>query len=125
MAIWWGRPKTLRLLSLDCRSIPIGSSDGALRCLPQSEWQRLRAGCAGGAPGRAETRVVVPLMLIASAPKIAKRLNPGFEIGAALHVMVTQFMAAVRCAALRNPVMRLAGHDIEIGSTLDMAFIEF
>ena len=39
------------------------------------------------------TRVVVPLIPIQSAPMPAKRLNPVFEIEAEPHVMVTQFMA--------------------------------
>jgi toxin CcdB len=42
------------------------------------------------------TRIVAPLLPLTQAPVPADRLNPVFEIGDAPHVMVTQFMAAVR-----------------------------
>lgn len=49
------------------------------------------------------TRVVVPLMPLDLAPVPAKRLNPLFSIAEAPDVMVTQFMAAVPLARLRQP----------------------
>lgn len=71
------------------------------------------------------TCIVVPLMAVADAPVPAKRLNPVFEITAVPHVMVTQFMAAIPRALLRNPVTNLAGHDSEIMAALDMVLVGF
>ena len=71
------------------------------------------------------TRVVVPLIPIQSAPMPAKRLNPVFEIEAEPHVMVTQFMAAVPKALLRAPVVSLIDHDVEIANALDMVLVGF
>jgi toxin CcdB len=71
------------------------------------------------------TRVVVPLLPILSAPAPAGRLNPVIAIEAEPHVMVTQFMAAVPAAILRAPVANLARHDVEIGNALDMLFVGF
>lgn len=41
------------------------------------------------------TRVVVPLLPQDTAPKAARGLNPAFEIDGCLHLMLTQFIAAV------------------------------
>lgn len=71
------------------------------------------------------TRVVVPLMAVADAPVPAKRLNPVVEIGAAPHVMVTQFMAAIPQALIRSPVTNLAENDNEIMAALDMVLVGF
>ena len=53
------------------------------------------------------TRMVVPLMAVGKAPIPAKRLNPVFVIDGSEYVMVTQFMAAVPRAILRDPVANL------------------
>jgi toxin CcdB len=71
------------------------------------------------------TRIVVPLLPLAQAPLPAQRLNPVFEIGDEPHVMVTQFMAAVPRALLRNPVTSLLGQDSEIMAALDMVLVGF
>ena len=71
------------------------------------------------------TRIVVPLLPTASAPKPARRLNPIVEINAIPHVMVTQFVAAVPIAILRNPVTSLANQDVAIGNALDMVLVGF
>jgi toxin CcdB len=71
------------------------------------------------------TRIVVPLMPIATAPSPAQRLNPIFEIGEERFVMVTQFVAAVPRAILRAPVTNLVAHDGIIAGALDMALIGF
>lgn len=67
------------------------------------------------------TRIVVPLLRVADAPTPAKRLNPIFDIGTEPHVMVTQFMAAIPRALLRNPVTTLDDRDTEIMAALDLA----
>lgn len=71
------------------------------------------------------TRIVVPLLRVADAPIPAKRLNPVFEIGTEPHVMVTQFMAAIPRALLRNPVTTLDDRDSEIMAALDMVLVGF
>lgn len=71
------------------------------------------------------TRIVVPLLPLSDAPSPAKRLNPVFDIGSVPHVMVTQFMAAIPLALLRNPVASLRDRDSDIMSALDMVFVGF
>ncbi|MCZ4291530.1 CcdB family protein [Hoeflea alexandrii] len=71
------------------------------------------------------TRVVAPLLPLAQAPVPAQRLNPVFNIGDEQYVMVTQFMAAVPRALLRNPVTSLIGQDNEIIAALDMVLVGF
>ncbi|GMG82701.1 CcdB family protein [Paralimibaculum aggregatum] len=71
------------------------------------------------------TRIVVPLLPANDAPSPAQRLNPVFEIVNQRHVMVTQFIAAVPRAILKEPVTTLADHDAEITGALDMAFFGF
>lgn len=71
------------------------------------------------------TRIVVPLLPLAQAPVPAQRLNPVFNIGDEPHVMVTQFMAAVPRALLRNLVTSLLGQDNEIMAALDMVLVGF
>ena len=71
------------------------------------------------------TRIVVPLLPLSQAPLPAQRLNPVFEIGEAPHVMVTQFMAAVPVALLRNPITSLMAQDNEIMAALDMVLVGF
>lgn len=71
------------------------------------------------------TRIVVPLFRVADAPIPAKQLNPVFEIGTDPHVMVTQFMAAIPRALLRNPVTTLDDHDAEIMAALDLVLVGF
>jgi len=68
------------------------------------------------------TRIVVPL---SQAPLPAQRLNPVFKIGEVPHVMVTQFMAAVPVALLRNPITSLMAQDNEIMAALDMVLVGF
>lgn len=67
------------------------------------------------------TRIVVPLMPIDSAPAPAQRLNPVFEIGSEPHVMVTQFLSAVPAAILGAPLTSLAANDAAIMNALDLA----
>ena len=66
------------------------------------------------------TRVVVPLMPVGTAPSPAKRLNPVFDIQNERHVMVTQFLSAVPVFILKMPISNLALHDTEIMGALDI-----
>ena len=66
------------------------------------------------------TRLVVPLLPVAEAPKPAARLNPVFRIDGADVVMVTQFASAVRIAELGRPVATLEPRFAEITAALDM-----
>ena len=71
------------------------------------------------------TRIVVPLMPKAKAPRPAKRLNPIFDIGGTPYVMVTQFMAAVPISMLKTAHSTLAHQTDEITNAVDMVFFGF
>jgi len=66
------------------------------------------------------TRLVVPLIPLAEAPKPAARLNPVFSVAGADLVMVTQYAAAVELRELGEVVGSLAGHDHAIIGALDL-----
>lgn len=72
------------------------------------------------------TRVVAPLILVASGPKAIKRLEPVFDIDGATYVLHTAEMAAVPSALLKGePVVDLSASDYEIRGALDMVFSGF
>jgi len=71
------------------------------------------------------TRVVVPLIDIAQAPKPAKNLNPVFDVNGEQVVMMTQFMASVPSSILTTPIARLSDQFAEITNALDMVFQGF
>ncbi len=66
------------------------------------------------------TRVVVPLLPISSAPKPATRLNPIFDFEDQPVVMVTQFMAGVPTGILKNSVGKLDEEFEKVTSAIDM-----
>lgn len=66
------------------------------------------------------TRVVVPLMPRAGAPRPAARLNPVFVLGGVEHVMATQFLSAVPVALLRGAPVALAAEGAAIAAALDL-----
>ena len=66
------------------------------------------------------TRVVVPLLPSAVAPKPASRLNPIFEIEGEQVVMVTQFIATVPTGILKSPVESLTGDFDKVSAAVDM-----
>jgi len=66
------------------------------------------------------TRVVVPLLPMSSAPQPARALNPGFDIGEETMVMCTQFMAAVPANILKNPIASLSGRRDDIVAAIDL-----
>ncbi|HEV8015884.1 MAG TPA: CcdB family protein [Stellaceae bacterium] len=71
------------------------------------------------------TRIVVPLMPRAAAPRPAGRLNPIFQIEGKAFVMATQFLAAISRSELKEKAGSLAHRDVEIGGALDMLFVGF
>lgn len=71
------------------------------------------------------TRIMVPLMTVDTAPVPSRRLNPTFEIRSAPYIMVTQYMSAVPRSELRAPVTSLAHRDSQIADALDMLFLGF
>ena len=72
------------------------------------------------------TRVVAPLIPVASGPKAIKRLEPLFDIDGAAYVLHTAEMAAVPSALLKGePVVDLSASDYEIRGALDMVFSGF
>lgn len=67
-----------------------------------------------------DSRLVVPLVSTAEAPKIAVRLNPVFKIDGKDYVMLTQAAAAVRRRELGDVVASLAEHSFEVTGALDI-----
>jgi toxin CcdB len=66
------------------------------------------------------TRVVVPLLPVASAPATIARLNPMFEIDGERYVMMTNQIAAVQAKELGAVVVSLAEHHAEITAAIDI-----
>lgn len=71
------------------------------------------------------TKAVVPLVPLSEAPKPAKTLNPVFDIHDELHVMVTQYIAAVPVSELQNPVCSLRQRHDDIVDAIDFLFHGF
>ena len=72
-----------------------------------------------------DTRVVVPLLPVAAAPKRAARLNPVFDLTEGSVALFPQFIAAAPRAALGLPVGSLAHERDRIRDALDMLFLGF
>lgn len=66
------------------------------------------------------TRVVVPLLPVASTPATIARLNPVFEIDGERYVMMTSHIAGVQARELGAVVASLAEHHAEITAALDI-----
>ena len=71
------------------------------------------------------TRIVVPLLPLSSAPTPATTLNPVFDIEGAAYSMVTQFMAAVPEKLLKTSVCKMESRRDEITAALDLLFQGF
>ena len=72
------------------------------------------------------TRVVAPLVPVATGPKAIGRLEPVFEIEGAAYVLHTAEMAAIPSALVKGePVADLTASDYEIRGALDMVFSGF
>lgn len=66
------------------------------------------------------SRIVVPLLLPASAPRPARILNPTFQIDGQEYVMVTQFMSAVSARELARQVGNLSACQDQIVAAVDL-----
>jgi toxin CcdB len=66
------------------------------------------------------TRVVVPLLALASASKSATRLNPTFDINGDRVVMVTQFMGAVPVGMLAPSIANIEAEIDKVTAAVDM-----
>jgi toxin CcdB len=66
-----------------------------------------------------KTRVVAPLIAEGDAPKPARRLNPGFEIGGKRYVLMTQFLSAVESREFGAKVGSLEEHSETVLGALD------
>lgn len=71
------------------------------------------------------SRLVVPLVPVASAPRPIRRLHPVFEIEGANYVLATHLLTAVPGAALGPPVGNLDAHYDRIFSAINMIFNGF
>ena len=72
------------------------------------------------------TRVVAPLVPLASGPKAIGRLEPVFEIEGAAYALHTAEMAAIPSAFLKSDAIAdLSASDYEIRGALDMVFSGF
>ncbi|QDX82035.1 plasmid maintenance protein CcdB [Denitratisoma sp. DHT3] len=66
------------------------------------------------------TRMVIPLLPLAEAPKPATVLNPLFEIDGETYSMVTQYMAAYPVKALKSAVFGVEDRRDEIVAAIDL-----
>ena len=71
------------------------------------------------------TRVVVPLIKLSDAPKLAKYLNPRFDVAGEEVAMMTQFIAAIPESELDKRIDNLGQFHQEISSALNMIFSGF
>ncbi|UOA34296.1 hypothetical protein DSM110093_04131 (plasmid) [Sulfitobacter sp. DSM 110093] len=72
------------------------------------------------------SRVVAPLVSLASGPKPIGRLEPIFNIQGMAYALHTAEMAAIPSALLKGaPVADLSEFDYEIRAALDMVFSGF
>lgn len=67
-----------------------------------------------------ETRLTVPLFLLADFSKPASRLNPCFIVQDAEVVMMTQYAAAITTRSLGSPIASLAAEHYAIMNAIDM-----
>lgn len=91
--------------------------------LPSSE--ELALECQSDLIAHLDTRFIVPLVPVETAPVPAARLNPIFEIGGRRYSMVTQFAGTMAARDLRDRIGNLAEHDITIGNALHMLISGF
>lgn len=72
-----------------------------------------------------DTRIVVPLLPVADAPKPARYLNPVIEVRGETFVMATQFCAAIHVRDLGEKLATLANKRDEINRALDTLITGF
>ena len=71
------------------------------------------------------TRVVVPLLPAATAPKPSRGLNPAIEVEGEPHLLFPQYLAAVHRRELGRPAGNLATHRDDITRALDLLLTGF
>ena len=72
------------------------------------------------------SRVVAPLIVVSTGPRVIGRLEPVFAVNGEDHALHTAEMAAIPSALLRGqPIADLSGSDDEIRGALDMVFSGF
>ncbi|AGB43820.1 CcdB family protein [Mesorhizobium sp. CO1-1-7] len=72
-----------------------------------------------------KTRVVVPLLPVATVPPPMRKLHPIFEINGRKLVMATHLIATVPASELVESRLNLAKHHDDIVAALDMLFQGF
>lgn len=65
------------------------------------------------------SRMVIPLLPLAIAPKPAQTLNPVFQLNGEAHSMVTQYMAAMPVRLLKGNTFSIQEHRAEIVAAID------
>lgn len=75
--------------------------------------------------GHLNTRVVVPVLPLARAPKPARRLNPVVAVSGEECVVLTQFLGAVPVGGLGRRVGSLADQAEAVMAALDMVLVGF
>lgn len=71
------------------------------------------------------TRMVIPLLPLDTAPKPARTLNPVFVIDGASFSMVTQYMAAIPVKMLPPATLNAANRHDEIIAAIDLLLLGF
>ncbi|AZO52584.1 MULTISPECIES: CcdB family protein [unclassified Mesorhizobium] len=71
------------------------------------------------------TRVVVPLLPVATVPPPMRKLHPIFDINGRKLVMATHLIATVPASELGESRLNLTKHHDEIAAALDMLFQGF
>ena len=66
------------------------------------------------------TRMMIPLLPMAEAPKPAKILNIAFEIEGEIYSMLTQYMAAIPAKAVKGEVFNARNRQDEIVASIDL-----
>ncbi|MBZ9978795.1 plasmid maintenance protein CcdB [Mesorhizobium sp. B2-7-3] len=72
-----------------------------------------------------KTRIVVPLLPVATVPPPMRKLHPIFEINGRKLVMATHLIATVPASELVESRLNLAKHHDDIVAALDMLFQGF
>lgn len=72
-----------------------------------------------------KTRVVVPLLPVATVPPPMRKLHPIFEINGRKLVMATHLIATVPASELGESRLNLTKHHDDIVAALDMLFQGF
>jgi len=72
-----------------------------------------------------KTRVVVPLLPVATVPPPMRKLHPTFEINGRKLVMATHIIATVPASELGESRLTLTKHHDDIVAALDMLFQGF